>query len=89
MADNVDTGVQPVHPPGANPLLDCSGAPSHLQQLPPSDHPVLPLRKLSKRPIIITSPRKTSLKDGFRGLGGHPANVAGADSYLGRGLCWL
>jgi hypothetical protein len=42
-----------------------------------------------QRSVVITSPRKPSLKDGFGGLGEHPANVAGNVARVLRGLCQL
>ncbi len=89
MADEVDASVQPVHTPSPDPLLDCASPKPNFFELAPAYHPVLPLRNLSQPPVVIASPRKSISKMTFRGLGGHPASVAGAESILGRGLCQL
>jgi len=89
MADEVDPGTQPMHASSANSLLDCASSQPNLFKPPSADHPVLPLRDLSQLAVIIASPRKSISKMTFGGLDGHPANVAGAGSILGRALCQL
>jgi hypothetical protein len=89
MTDEVDACVQPMQPPRANSLLDRSSPKPNFFELAPVDHPMLPLGDLDQPSIVIASPRKSISKMTFRGLDGHPANVTGAESILGRGLCRL
>lgn len=86
MADEVDASMQPVHTPSPDPLLDCTSPKPNFFELAAGYHPVLPLRNLSQPPVVIASPRKSISKMTFRGLGWHPASVAGSGSILGRGL---
>jgi hypothetical protein len=89
MASQVDTGMHPVQPPSANPLLDSPSSEPNLFKLTPADHPVLPPRDLSQPAVIIASPRKSIFKMTFGGLGGHPPSVAGNLARVVRSLCRL
>jgi len=62
---------------GSDPLLDRTFTPPRRDQLPSRNNSVLSPGEFRKRAIVIASPRKPSPKNGFRGLGRHPAEVAG------------
>jgi hypothetical protein len=89
MPNEVDAGVQPMHSPSANPLLDSPSSKPNLFKLTSADHPVLPLRDLSQPPVIIASPRKNIFRMTFRGLGGHAPKVARNIARVARASCGL
>ena len=81
--------VERVKPPGAAPAINCTLLQANREQLAARHHPMLLLCQSRDCSIRTVSPHQASVFDAFGGLGGHPANVAGGDSNLGRGLWQL
>jgi hypothetical protein len=59
MPDGRDALVQRVQASDRHPMLDLVLPYPELNQLPPANHPVLPVSKLRQQPIVSPSPRMT------------------------------
>ena len=57
MTHRKDAAVQPMHPPGGEPVVDDAIAEPDLAQLSPADHAVLSTREPGNADIPMTSPQ--------------------------------
>jgi hypothetical protein len=70
--------------PGAESNLNRFSRQTSLQELPPSDHPVLLVGQLRQPAVVSARPQKTVMNKGSCGLGGHAPRLAGLVARVAR-----
>jgi hypothetical protein len=85
--DGIDTLVQRVQATDRHPMLDLILTHPKLGQLTPTNHPVLPARKLRQQPIASATPRMTGTIPGYDELAGHAWGGCPETSHVWRAIC--
>jgi len=84
MADGIDACMRLVQPSLPDPPVDLFLAPALVEQLNPTNHPVLPASKLREPAIVSASTRFSLLYKVFGGLAGHTRSVSSYGARVAR-----